>query len=62
MAAPIWFGLWNVISLIIAENYGLSKRMRFFVVSIMSYLGILAIAKGFKTYNFTDAEWKKYYR
>ena len=35
--APLWFGLWNVISLVIAEKYGLSMRMRFFIISIISY-------------------------
>lgn len=61
LIAPVWFGLWNVISLVIAEHFGLTMRMRFLVVSIMSYIGILAIAKGFKTYNFTQEQWNEYY-
>lgn len=61
LIAPVWFGLWNVISLVIAGHFGLTMRMRFLVVSIMSYIGILAIAKGFKAYNFTQEQWNEYY-
>ena len=61
IVAPVWFGLWNVISLVIAEYFGLNLRMRIFIVSIMSYLSILAIAKGFNKYNFTQEKWKQYY-
>ena len=25
LVAPVWFGIWNIISLIIAEYFGLSK-------------------------------------
>ena len=61
LVAPIWLGLWNVISLIIAEYFGLSKRQRFFVISVISSLCIMAIAFYFKTYDFTDEEWRKYF-
>ena len=61
MIAPLWFGLWNVISLVITEYFGLTIRMRFFIVSIISYIAILTIEKGFKTYNFTKEEWNEYY-
>ena len=53
LAAPVWFGLWNIVSLIIAEKFGLSKRMRFLIISIISSLSIMTIASYFKTYNFT---------
>ncbi len=59
--APIWFGVWNIISLILADYFSLSLRMRFLLVSILSSLSIMTISTYFKTYNFTDAEWKKYY-
>ena len=61
LIAPIWFGLWNIISLILADYLNLSLRMRFFVATILSSLSIMIIATHFKTYNFTDIEWKKYY-
>ena len=59
--APIWFGLWNIISLMIADYFNLSLRMRFFIISILSSISIMAIASHFKTYNFTHNEWFKYY-
>ena len=59
LAAPLWFALWNVISLMIAEKYNLSKRYRFFSVSILSLLSIYIIAQYF--YDKTDKEWNIYY-
>ena len=61
MIAPVWFGLWNVMSLIIATQFNLSLRMRFIVVSMLSYCTIIIIAKVFNTYNFTNKEWNEYY-
>ena len=62
MAAPLWFGLWNIVSLIIAQKYGLSKRMRFFVVSILSFLTIATLQQTvLNAYIYTREEWQKYY-
>ena len=52
LVAPVWLGLWNIFSLMIAEYFGLSKRQRFLVISIISSLTIMSIAFYFKTYNF----------
>ena len=59
--APIWLGLWNVISLILAENFGLSMRMRFLLVSILSSISVMMVSTFLKTYKFTKYEWYKYY-
>lgn len=61
LVSPLWFGIWNVISLIIAEYLSLSLRLRFILVSILSSFSIMTIAKYFKSYNFTKAEWNRYY-
>lgn len=61
MAAPFGFGLWNIISLLIAEHFGLSKRQRFLVISIISSLTIMTISFYSKSYNFTREEWKTYF-
>jgi hypothetical protein len=61
LVAPVWFGIWNVISLIIAEYFGLSKRLRFLLISIISYLSILLIVSYFQTYKLSPVEWRKYY-
>ena len=61
MVAPIWFGLWNILSYFIAEKFGLTLRQRFMVVAVMSSLTIMFIATYMKSYNFTQEEWYKYY-
>ena len=61
LIAPLWFGIWNVISLVIADYFNLTLRMRYLVISIISYFIILSIAKGFNTYNYTQKEWNEYY-
>jgi len=60
MVAPLWFGIWNIISLKIAEKYRLSVRQRFLVVSFLSILSIYLIAH--QVYNKTQEEWYVYYR
>ena len=61
LTAPIWLGLWNVISLVLAEHFKLSMRKRFLLVSVISSISIMCISTYFKTYNFTKEEWIKYY-
>jgi hypothetical protein len=59
LAAPLWFGIWSIISLIIAEKYKLSDRMRYFVVSLLSLFASYII---FITQDFYDSkEEMKYY-
>ena len=61
LIAPIWFGVWNIISLILAQQFNLSMRERFLLISIISSLSIMGIATYLQSYNFTKEEWKKYY-
>ena len=61
LLAPIWFGLWNVISLIIAEHFGLTMRMRFLIISILSCLSIITIVNILKSYNYSKEELRNYY-
>lgn len=61
MVAPVWLGLWNVISLMIAEKFDLSMKMRFLIISILSSLSIMIIATLSESYNFTQKEWIEYY-
>jgi hypothetical protein len=61
LVAPVWFGLWNVLSLIIAESLGLSTEHRFLLISILSSFSIMTIATHLKSYNFTKKEWNDYY-
>ena len=59
LIAPLWFGIWNIISLIIAEKFNLSNKLRFFVISIMSLLSVFIIAKFY--YKKTKEQWIFYY-
>jgi len=61
LGAPLWFGLWNMIPLLISKKYGLSKRLGYLIVSILSYLCIISIATFTKKYVKTDKEWEFYY-
>ncbi len=61
MVAPVWLGLWNVISLIIAETFGLSMRVRFLLLTAITYLLSILIVKSSNAYNYTEAEWRQYY-
>ena len=58
--APVWFGVWNIISLILAQQLQLSMRERFLLISFLSSFSIMSIATYFKSYNFSPEEWKKY--
>ena len=59
LVAPIWLGVWNIISFIIAAHFGLSKRIRFLLVSILSSLSIMLISYNFGVYDFSREEWIK---
>ena len=61
MIAPLWFGIWNIISLVIAEKYNLTVDYRFLLISVISGIAIMIIATNMKSYNFTDDEWNLYY-
>ena len=61
LLAPLWFGVWNVISFIISKHYGLSLRSRFILVSFISYSVIISYASYKDFYNFTKKQWCKYY-
>jgi len=59
--APLWFGIFNVISLYIAEAYKLTPDMRFLFISIITYLLIISFNTYNQVYDFTEQEWNQYY-
>ena len=61
LIAPVWFGFWNVMSLIIAKKYKLSKRYRYLTISVISSIAVMLIATHFKSYEFDKKEWEEYY-
>lgn len=61
LVAPVWFGIWNIISLFLAEYFNLTTRERFILISILSSFSVMKIATNLKSYNITKEEWRKYY-
>lgn len=61
LVAPLWFGIWNILSLLLANYFNLSKRQRFFSTSVISSITIMLIAYYFKAYNYTNEEWCNYF-
>ena len=56
ITAPLWFGIWNVISLIIADYLGLTIRKRIFLISIISLSSMMINQAIYNTYNFKNKE------
>ena len=61
LIAPVWLGLWNVISLIIATHFGLTMRQRFLMLTLITYSLSLIIVKYIDAYKYTQTEWNNYY-
>ena len=61
LIAPLWFGIWNVLSFIIAQKYNLSNNQRFIGVSILTSITVMCISTYYKTYEHTQKEWLIYY-
>jgi len=55
--APVSLGLMNVISLLIAEQFHLSPRERFLLISMLAPIVVLAFVALFKVYNYTTIQW-----
>ena len=61
LLAPLWWGIWNVISLIMAEQLNLNTNMRFILISLITSVLIISYAKVYKAYKFTNiTQWIKY--
>jgi hypothetical protein len=61
IVSPIWFGLFNVLSYIIAKKYNLSLFQRFTLISTITSIIIMILSTKFKTYNYSKNQWIKYY-
>ena len=61
MKSPIFFGIFNILSLIIAEKFNLSLEKRLFIISIFTSLLIISTARYINNYNYTEKEWIHYY-
>jgi hypothetical protein len=61
LISPFWFGLWNVLSFIVAQKFNLTNNQRFIGISILTSLIVMSISTYFKTYDNTKKEWIIYY-
>ena len=61
LLAPLWFGVWNVISLYLANTYKLSMRKRFLLISCITYLTIVSFVTINDVYDFNNKQWIIYY-
>ena len=61
LVAPIWLGLWNVISLIIAEKFGLTTKQRYIMLTFITFTLSLIIVKSIDAYKYSSKEWNMYY-
>jgi hypothetical protein len=55
--APIGLGLYNVLSLYIANQFNLTKRNRFFLISILAPTLVVLTVYFLKAYNYTINQW-----
>lgn len=58
--APIYLGVMNMISLFFANQYSLSRRMRYVVFGSISPFVVSSFAYIFKTYNYSMERWLLY--
>ena len=61
LIVPIWFGLFNVISKIYSNYFGLSNAERFISILIITYLLSVSIINYYESYNFKINRRKVYY-
>ena len=54
LVAPLWWGVWNVISLIIAEYFGLNTNIRYILITSITSILIILYAKYNRVYNFKN--------
>lgn len=62
LTAPIYFGIWNIISLIISEKFNISMRNRFIIISIISSLYTMTLVTYYNMYDYKiKREYIRYY-
>lgn len=57
LVGPIGLGFMNMISLFIANWFHLSRRLRYFVISLLTPTFVTMFVLLFKMYNYTTTEW-----
>ncbi len=58
--APLYYGIMNMISLYIATQFNLSKRVRYLLIGSISPLIVISFSYFMKTYDYEGQEWVNY--
>lgn len=58
--APLYFGLMNMLSLCISNNFNLTLRQRYVTIGLISPIIVISFAKILGTYTFSTKEWVLY--
>jgi hypothetical protein len=58
--APLYYGLMNVISLLLAIRLKLSDRQRYLLIGTLSPLIVIFFSYTFETYDYQGTEWIPY--
>jgi hypothetical protein len=61
LIAPLYFGLFNILIHYFGNKYQWSLKKRYLIFTFISYLTTISYATKFKSYNFSQREWYKYY-
>lgn len=61
LIAPVWLGFWSMVSLWLARRMGWSSRVRFLVLSVITYFLSLGLVWWFDAYQYDQEGWNKYY-
>ena len=59
-AAPMYYGLMNVISLYVAFLFKLTDRQRYLLIGVLSPLIVISFSYVFETYDYQGNEWIQY--
>jgi len=57
LIAPLFLGIMNMVALWIARTWNLTRRMKYFIVSILAPVCVLAFVYLANIYTYTRADW-----
>jgi hypothetical protein len=60
LAAPMYYGILNMLSLYLALAFHFSRRQRYLLIGTLSPLFVISMSYFFKTYTYQGAQWLRY--
>ena len=61
LGMPIYFGLMNVLSALVAYRFGFEMKMRYLSITLVSLVIVFSVMQIRNVYHFDKEEWNKYY-